>query len=64
MDAASAERAKLYRLRAEEVRRAAHDIKHQESRAALMRLAASYERLAENIEKALDHLPALKISAE
>lgn len=52
MDEASAERARIYRLRAQEVRTAALDIRHPESRAALIRLAASYERLADNIDNA------------
>jgi hypothetical protein len=64
MDMASAERAKVYRLRAQEVRNAAQDIKHLESRAALMRLAASYDRVADNIEKPIRNHSALKISAE
>lgn len=46
----SLERAKRYRTHAEEIRSAATDIKHPESRAALFRLANTYERLAARLE--------------
>jgi len=49
-DETSAERAKRYRAHAEEIRSAAAEIKHPESRAALFRLAATYERLAARLE--------------
>jgi len=44
------ERAKRYRTHAEEIRSAAADITHLESRAALFRLAVTYERLAARLE--------------
>jgi len=44
------ERAKRYRAHSEEIRSAATDIKHPESRSALFRLAATYERLAARLE--------------
>jgi hypothetical protein len=50
LDETSLERAKRYRAHAEEIRSAAADIKHPESRAALFRLAITYERLAERLE--------------
>lgn len=50
LDETSLERAKRYRAHAEEIRSAAADIKHPESRAALFRLAVTYERLAERLE--------------
>ncbi len=46
MDENCLERAKRYRTHAEEIRSAAADITHLESRAALFRLAVTYERLA------------------
>jgi hypothetical protein len=46
----NSERAKRYRGHAEEIRSAAKDIKHPESRAALFRLAETYERLAVRLE--------------
>ena len=46
----NSERAKRYRAHAEEIRSAAKDIKHPESRAALFRLANTYERLAARLE--------------
>jgi len=49
-DETIAERAKRYRAHAEEIRSAAAEIKHPESRAALFRLAATYERLAARLE--------------
>ena len=50
MDQGSAERAKRYRAHAEEIRSTAEEIKHPESRAALVRLAETYERLAAKLE--------------
>lgn len=50
MDENSLERAKRYRAHAEEIRSAAAEIKHPESRAALFRLANTYERLAARLE--------------
>ena len=50
LDETSLERAKRYRTHAEEIRSAATDIKHPESRAALFRLANTYERLAARLE--------------
>ena len=50
MEETSSERAKRYRGHAAEIRAVAVDIKHPESRAALLRLAATYERLAERLE--------------
>jgi hypothetical protein len=45
------ERAKLYRAKAEEIRTTADGMSHPESRAALLRLADTYERLALKIEE-------------
>jgi hypothetical protein len=45
------ERAKLYRAKAEEIRTTADGMSHPESRAALLRLAETYERLAVKIEE-------------
>jgi hypothetical protein len=50
VDENCSERAKNYRAYAEEIRSAATDIKHPESRAALFRLATTYERLAARLE--------------
>ena len=50
LDETSLERAKRYRVHAAEIRSAAADIKHPENRAALFRLAVTYERLAERLE--------------
>jgi hypothetical protein len=50
LEETSLERAKRYRTHAEEIRSAATEIKHPESRAALFRLAITYERLAERLE--------------
>jgi len=44
------ERAKLYRAKAEEIRTTADGMSHPESRAALLRLADTYERLALKLE--------------
>ena len=46
----SAIRARRYREHAEEIRIAAEDITHPESRAAMLRIAATYEKLAARIE--------------
>jgi len=43
-------RAKRYREHAEEIRIAAEEVTHPESRAAMLRIAATYERLAARIE--------------
>ena len=50
LDETFLERAKRYRAHAEEIRSAATNIKHPESRAALFRLANTYERLAARLE--------------
>lgn len=44
------ERAKRYRTHAEEIRTTAEEVKHPESRAALLRLADTYDRLAARLE--------------
>jgi hypothetical protein len=49
-DQDAANRAERYREHAEEIRLAAEDVKHPESRAAMLRIAATYERLAARIE--------------
>jgi crotonobetainyl-CoA:carnitine CoA-transferase CaiB-like acyl-CoA transferase len=54
LDETSLERAERYRAHAEEIRSAAMDIKHPESRAALFRLAVTYERLAERLESEIE----------
>jgi len=46
----SAIRAVRYREHAEEIRIAAQEVRHPESRAAMLRIAATYERLAARIE--------------
>jgi hypothetical protein len=50
LDESSLERATRYRAHAEEIRSAAAEITHPESRAALFRLADTYERLAARLE--------------
>jgi hypothetical protein len=45
------ERAKLYRAKAEEIRNTAEGMTHPESRAALLCLAETYQRLALKIEE-------------
>ena len=45
-----ATRAQRYREHAEEIRLAAEEVKHPESRAAMLRIAATYERLAARID--------------
>jgi len=50
VDEESAQRAKRYRGQAVEIRAVAEDVKHPESRAALFRLADSYERLADKLD--------------
>ena len=54
MDETSLERAKTYRAHAEEIRSVAKEITHPESRAALFRLVATYERLATKLESEAD----------
>jgi hypothetical protein len=49
-DQPTATRAKRYREHAEEIRIAAEDVTHPESRAAMLRIAATYERLAARLE--------------
>ena len=44
------DRAKTYRAHAEEIRSVAKEITHPESRAALLRLVTTYERLAKRLE--------------
>jgi len=46
----AATRAQRYREHAEEIRNAARDVRHPESRAAMLRIADTYERLAARIE--------------
>ena len=46
----TATRAQRYRDHAEEIRMAAQDVKHPESRAAMLRIADTYERLAARID--------------
>ena len=50
----TAMRARRYREHAEEIRIAAEDVKHPESRAAMLRIAQTYERLAARIEVEAD----------
>ena len=50
MDGERKQRASRYRVRAEEIRTAAETMSHTDSRAALIRLADSYDRLASKIE--------------
>jgi crotonobetainyl-CoA:carnitine CoA-transferase CaiB-like acyl-CoA transferase len=50
LEETSSDRAKRYRAHAEEIRSVTKDITHPESRAALLRLVATYERLAERLE--------------
>ena len=49
-DKETADRAQRYREHAEEIRIAAQEVKHPESRAAMLRIAATYERLAARID--------------
>ena len=56
MNEQPAERAKRYRAHAEEIRATAEEIKHPESRAALLRLAQTYERLAARLEAESDQV--------
>jgi DnaJ-domain-containing protein 1 len=44
-------RAKVYRLRAEEIRTAADGMRHQTNRATLLRIADDYDLMAETIEQ-------------
>ena len=44
------ERIKTYRLRAEEIRTAAENMRHAESRATFLRIARDYELMADNLE--------------
>jgi len=50
VDEGAAERAKRYREHAVEIYAAAKDVTHPASRAGLLRLAETYERLAARIE--------------
>ena len=50
MDEGAAERAKRYREHSAEIYAAAQDVTHLASRAGLLRLAETYERLAARIE--------------
>jgi hypothetical protein len=50
----SAIRARRYREHAEEIRSAAEEVTHPESRAAMLRIAATYEKLAARIEAERD----------
>lgn len=49
-----AERAKTYRLRAEEVRTAADGMRHEVSRATLLRIACDYDLMADHFEAKID----------
>ena len=51
LESKDTERAKLYRAKAEEIRSTAEGMSHPESRAALLRLADTYERLAAKLEE-------------
>lgn len=53
MDQDAAERAKRYREQAVEIYAAAEEVTHPPSRAALLRLAETYDRLAARIEAEL-----------
>jgi hypothetical protein len=44
------ERATTYRLRAEEIRTAAENMRHPESRATFLRISRDYELMADNLE--------------
>ena len=46
------------RNRAEEIRTAAEGMHYAETRAALLRLAESYEAMARHVESAAEHLSA------
>jgi hypothetical protein len=54
---ASTKRAKRYREQAEQIRGAARDVKDPETRAALLKLAESYERLAAKVESGRNSEP-------
>jgi len=51
---AAAKRAKRYREQAEHIRLAAREVKDAETRAALLSLVESYERLAAKVESGRD----------
>ena len=57
MDQAAAERAKRYRRQAAEILAAAEEINDPGSRATLVRLAETYQRLADKIEAGGDSEP-------
>jgi hypothetical protein len=44
------ERARMYRLKAEEIRTAAEDMHHPETRTGFLRIARDYDLMADNIE--------------
>ena len=52
-----AERARAYRLHAEEARTAAESMRHPESRATLMRIARDYDVMADHLEARNPELP-------
>jgi hypothetical protein len=52
MDQVAANRAKQCFLRAEELRTAAEDMRHAQSRASILRLAENYQRMGEGFETA------------
>ena len=54
MDEQSAVRAQRYREHAEEIRAAAKAVTHPESRAAMLRIADTYDKLASRIESEYD----------
>jgi len=52
----STDRARRYRAHADEIRTTAEEVTHAESRAALLRLADTYERLATRLEAEPDQV--------
>jgi len=52
MDEVAAKRAKQCFSRAEELRAAAEDTRHAQSRVSILRLADNYQRMGQNFEKA------------
>lgn len=48
------ERVTTYRLRAEEIRTAAENMRHAESRATFLRIARDYDVMADNLESQID----------
>lgn len=56
-------RAKVYRLRAEEIRTAADGIRQETNRATLLRIADDYDLMAEGFEQRAGRMHDLKKSA-